>query len=80
MSGIFSLLIQPDEVELVEGDVGATLGEDFRLVHEQSHASTGSCWYFYARTSLSKPEALVRAQQWYDSAGHEDGPGLTEHP
>lgn len=77
MSGLYSLLIQPDRVEFVEGDARDALENDFRLVHEQSHAGTDSRWYFYAKTSLSKPEALRRAQQWYDSSGHGDWPGLT---
>lgn len=80
MTGIYSLLIEADHVEFVEGDAVESLEGDFRLVHEQAHASTGSRWYFYAKTSLSKPEALRRAQQWYDSSGHSDWPGLARYP
>jgi len=78
MSGTYSLLISPEHAELVQGDVGAGLGQGFRLVHEQLQKTTGSRWYFYAERSLSKPEALRRAQQWYDSSGHPDWPGLAE--
>lgn len=76
MSGTYSLLISPDHVELIRGDAGEQAGADFRLVHEQAHPASGSRWYFHARRSLSKPEALRRAQQWYDSSGHPHWPGL----
>ncbi len=76
MSGTYSLLISPEHAELVQGDVGADLGTGFRLVHEQLRQATGARWYFYAEASLSKPEALRRAQQWYDSSAHPDWPGL----
>ncbi len=79
MSGTYSLLISPDHAELVQGDVGTDVGPGFRLVHEQRQKTTGSRWFFYAEPSLSKPEALRRAQQWYDSSGHPHWPGLAEH-
>ncbi|MGS1079202.1 hypothetical protein [Pseudoxanthomonas beigongshangi] len=78
MSGTYSLLISPEHADLVQGDAGVDPGTGFRLVHEQLQKATGSRWYFYADPSLSKPEALRRAQQWYDSSGHPDWPGLAE--
>jgi hypothetical protein len=76
MSRSCSLLIEPEHVELMEGDVGPQVGDAFRLVHEQRHRDGDAVWYFYAAPSLSKPEALRRAQQWNDSYGHPDWPGL----
>lgn len=76
MTAHYSLLISADRVELIEGDPGPLSNADYRLVHEQAHVTTGVRWYFHAVRSLSKPEALRRAQQWYDSSGHPDWPGL----
>jgi len=77
MSHSCSLLIEADHVELMDGDVGTQVGDAFRLVHEQRRVGGATVWFFYAVPALSKPEALRRAQQWYDSHGHPDWPGLS---
>lgn len=78
MSSI-SLVISPLGVESVEGtldtDRDARL-DAYRLVHEQQERRSAVRWFFYARADLSKPEAMTRALQWYDSARHPNWPGL----
>lgn len=49
----------------------------YRLVYEQQGRGSDVRWFFFAKADLSKPEAMARAQQWYETSRHPDWPGFT---
>lgn len=48
----------------------------YRLIHQQQNRAGDTCWFFFAKADLTKPEALSRAQQWYASTHHPRWPGI----
>jgi hypothetical protein len=74
-----SLVISLQGVECVRGrldpDMDARLTA-YRLVHEQLSRERDVRWFFFAKTDLTKPEALSRAQQWYASTHYTSWPGI----
>lgn len=78
MSSI-SLVISSLGVESMEGKLEPEMDarvDAYRLVHEQQDCRSDVRWFFFARCELSKPEAMRRALQWYDSVRHRDWPGF----
>ncbi|MCH6483663.1 hypothetical protein MMG85_08800 [Pseudoxanthomonas sp. LH2527] len=78
MSSI-SLLISPFGVESIDARLDPerdTRVNAYRLVHEQQGPGSDVRWFFFAKADLSKPEAMTRAQQWYETSRHPDWPGF----
>lgn len=78
MSSI-SLVISPLGVESVAGRLDPGMDarvNAYRLVHEQQDCRSAVRWFFFAKADLSKPEAMTRALQWYESTRHPDWPGF----
>lgn len=48
----------------------------YRLVHEEQGSGSNVRWFFFAKADLSRPEAMARAQQWYETSRHPDWPGF----
>lgn len=78
MSNI-SLVISPLHVESVVGKLDPYMDSrvhEYRLVHQQQGRGSDVCWFFFAKADLSKPEAMMRAQQWHEASRHPDWPGF----
>jgi len=78
MSSI-SLIISALGVESIDARLDPELDariNAYRLVHEQEGPSGKVCWFFFEKADLSKPEAIERAQQWYETSKHPDWPGF----
>ena len=78
MSSI-SLLISPFGVESIDARLDPerdTRVNAYRRVHERQGPGSDVRWFFFAKADLSKPEAMTRAQQGYETSRHPDWPGF----
>lgn len=78
MSSI-SLVISPLGVESIDERLDPEQDSRvnaYRLVHEQQGSGSDVRWFSFAKADLSKPEAMARAQQWYETSRHPDWPGF----
>lgn len=85
MEGAYSLIVAPDHVDCLDGQIGVPgepngvvvwNGRPLRLVHEQRRRDENVIWFIYGDTRLSKPETLSRAEQWADFTLHPYRPQL----